>query len=128
MTKAELVNAIAIKKGYDKTTIMNVVECAMDIIKTTVAEGDTCFVDVTLEVKDSVSSGKGNFRLVDHDVFDYDFHLTGESLARGRASSSYLETMPYDLDGVLRTAGAVDAGCYQFVEIEEENGNLKTEN
>ena len=44
MTKAELVNAIAIKKGYDKTTIMNVVECAMDIIKTTVAEGDTVYL------------------------------------------------------------------------------------
>ncbi len=86
----------------------------------TVAEGDTCFVDVTLEVKDSVSSGKGNFRLIDHDVFDYDFHLTGESLARGRASSSYLETMPYDLDGVLREVGAVDAGCFQFVELPED--------
>ena len=44
MTKAELVNAIAIKKGYDKTTIMNVVECAMDIIKTTVSEGDTVYL------------------------------------------------------------------------------------
>ena len=86
----------------------------------TVAEGDTCFVDVTLEVKDSVSSGKGNFRLIDHDVFDYDFHLTGESLARGRASSSYLETIPYDLDGVLREVGAVDAGCFQFVELPED--------
>ena len=44
MTKAELVNAIAIKKGYDKTTIMNVVECDLDIIKTTVAEGDTVYL------------------------------------------------------------------------------------
>ena len=35
MTKAELVNAIAIQTGYDKTTIMNVVESAMSNIKKT---------------------------------------------------------------------------------------------
>ena len=44
MTKAELVNAIAIKTGYDKTTIMNVVESAMDNIKSTVAAGETVYL------------------------------------------------------------------------------------
>ena len=44
MTKAELVNAIAIKTGYDKTTIMNVVESAMENIKTTVAEGESVYL------------------------------------------------------------------------------------
>ena len=44
MTKAELVNAIAIMKGYDKTTILNVVESAMEVIKNTVAEGDTVYL------------------------------------------------------------------------------------
>ena len=44
MTKAELVNAIAIKTGYDKTTIMNVVESAMDNIKNTVAAGETVYL------------------------------------------------------------------------------------
>ena len=44
MTKAELVNAIAIKTGYDKTTIMNVVESAMANIKSTVAEGETVYI------------------------------------------------------------------------------------
>ena len=44
MTKAELVNAIAIKTGYDKTTIMNVVESAMENIKATVAEGESVYL------------------------------------------------------------------------------------
>ncbi len=86
----------------------------------TVAEGDTCFVDVTFDVQESSSFAAGNFKLIDHETFNYDFHLTGESLARGRASESYLEALPYDLDGVPREAGAVDAGCYQFVEPAEE--------
>ena len=94
----------------------------------TVAEGDSCFVDNTFEVKDSLSFGKGNFRLIDHDIFDYDFHLSPESLARGRASDAYIVSLPYDLDGTPREAGSVDAGCYQFVEPpKEEDGNLKTE-
>ena len=44
MTKAELVNEIAIQTGYDKTTIMNVVEAAMNNIKSTVAAGDSVYL------------------------------------------------------------------------------------
>ena len=44
MTKAELVNAIAIKTGYDKTTILNVVESAVENIKSTVAAGDSVYL------------------------------------------------------------------------------------
>ena len=44
MIKAELVNEIAIQTGYDKTTIMNVVESAMMNIKKTVAEGDAVYL------------------------------------------------------------------------------------
>jgi DNA-binding protein HU-beta len=44
MTKAELVNEIAIQTGYDKTTIMNVVEAAMNNIKKTVANGEAVYL------------------------------------------------------------------------------------
>lgn len=44
MTKAELINAIAIKTGYDKQTIGNVVETAMQSIKQTIAEGDNVYL------------------------------------------------------------------------------------
>lgn len=44
MTKAELVNAIAIQTGYDKTTIMNVVESLMDNVKKTVSEGENVYL------------------------------------------------------------------------------------
>ena len=44
MTKAELVNVIAIQTGYDKTTIMNVVESAMSNIKKTVADGEAVYL------------------------------------------------------------------------------------
>ena len=44
MTKEELVNAIAIQTGYDKTTIMNVVESAVENIKSTVAAGESVYL------------------------------------------------------------------------------------
>lgn len=44
MTKAELVNAIAIKTGYDKQTIMNVVESTMDGIKNSIASGENVYL------------------------------------------------------------------------------------
>ncbi len=44
MTKAELVNAIAIQTGYDKTTIMAIVESMMENVKKTVAEGENVYL------------------------------------------------------------------------------------
>lgn len=44
MTKAELVNAIAMQTGYDKTTILNVVEGAMMGIKNSLAEGENVYL------------------------------------------------------------------------------------
>lgn len=44
MTKAELVNAIAIQTGYDKTTILNIVESAMSNVKKSVAGGDNVYL------------------------------------------------------------------------------------
>lgn len=40
MTKAELVNQIAMEKGYDKTTILNILEAAMNVVKKQVATGE----------------------------------------------------------------------------------------
>lgn len=84
----------------------------------TYAEGDSCFVNNSY---DNTPLGKDHFRLIDHETFYYDFHLGCDStMATGRASDAYLESLPYDLDGVLRQAGAVDAGCYQHVEETEK--------
>lgn len=44
MTKAELVNAIAIQTGYDKTTISNVLESLMENVKTSVSQADPVFL------------------------------------------------------------------------------------
>ena len=44
MTKAELINEIAIQTGYDKITITNVIESAMQQIKNTVAAGDNVYL------------------------------------------------------------------------------------
>jgi len=44
MTKAELVTEIALQTGYDRATILNVVEAAMFNIKKTVADGDGVFM------------------------------------------------------------------------------------
>ena len=86
----------------------------------TIDTADSCFINIAYDSVDVSPFGKEHFRLIDHDIFDYDFHLTAESSARGRASDEYLESLPVDIDGIPRTAGAVDAGCYQFVEDSEE--------
>ncbi len=89
----------------------------------TVDVADSCFVEVRYDSVDVSPFGKEHFRLIDHDIFDYDFHLTTESTARGLATDEWLERLPVDIDGTPRTAGAVDAGCFQYVEeaVEGEN-------
>ena len=93
----------------------------------TIDTADSCFVNITYDSIDVSPFGKEHFRLIDHDVFDYDFRLTAESKARGIASGDYLESLPVDIDGTPRTADAVDAGCFQYVEEETESGNVKAE-
>ena len=44
MTKAELINQIAMETGYDKPTILNIVECAMADIKKNVAAGENVYL------------------------------------------------------------------------------------
>ena len=44
MTKAELVNEMAIATGYDKTTIGIVVESMMETIKKNVAKGENVYL------------------------------------------------------------------------------------
>ena len=82
----------------------------------TVDVADSCFVDVKYDSVAVSPFGKEHFRLIDHDIFDYDFHLTSESTARGLATEEYLESLPVDVDGIPRAVGAVDAGCFQYVE------------
>ena len=82
----------------------------------TIDIADSCFVNVRYDSLDVSPFGKEHFRLIDHEIFDYDFRLTTGSTARGIASDEYLERLPLDIDGTPRTAGAVDAGCFQYVE------------
>lgn len=44
MTKAELVNQIASQTGYDKVTILNVVESFMSNVKDSVSEGEPVYL------------------------------------------------------------------------------------
>ena len=44
MTKAELVNNIAIQTGLDRVTIMTVVEAAMENVKKSVIDGEDVFL------------------------------------------------------------------------------------
>ncbi len=88
----------------------------------TIDAADSCFVNIAYDSISVSPFGKEHFRLIDHDNFDYDFHLTAESKARGIATDDYLERLPVDVDGTPRTAGAVDAGCFQYVEeVKGEN-------
>ncbi len=44
MTKAELVNEIAIQTGYDKRSITKVIEAAMHNVKKAIGEGEDVFL------------------------------------------------------------------------------------
>ncbi len=44
MTKAELVNQIAAQTGYDKTTVLNVVEGMMEAVKTSIAANENVYL------------------------------------------------------------------------------------
>lgn len=89
------------------------------LINTIQAE-DSCFVNVVYDIVDEEPFAKAHFVKIDNQVFDYDFHLTEESKARGIASDEHLDLFLYDLDGVVREAGNVDAGCYVYKPVEEE--------
>ena len=84
-------------------------------------EPDTLhFAHIVWEHSDSTAYGRTNFRTIDHSNFVYDFHLDSLSVARGVASDQYLDLLPLDKDDQPRLSGAVDAGCYQYVEHVEE--------
>ncbi len=91
----------------------------------TIDIADSCFVNVRYDSLDVSPFGKEHFRLIDHEIFDYDFRLTTGSTARGIASDEYLERLPLDIDGTPRTAGAVDAGCFQYVEEGKSESRFK---
>lgn len=86
----------------------------------TIDTQDSCFVNIVYDSVGVAPFGKEHFKLIDNDIFDYDFHLTAESSARGIASDKWAGSLQYDLDGILREQGAIDAGCFQFVETTEE--------
>ena len=78
------------------------------------------FVNIVYDNKEKHPFAKEHFRLVDHNLFIYDFHLTDSAAARGIAAKEYAELTKYDLDGVERPSDAADAGCYQFVEAVDD--------
>lgn len=44
MTKAELVTEVAIQTGYDRATILNVLETSMSVVKKSVAGGENVYL------------------------------------------------------------------------------------
>ena len=86
----------------------------------TADDGNENFVGVVYDSLGVEPFGKDHFRCIDNDNFIYDFHLSEQAKARGVASDRYAETLRFDIDGVERLPGAVDAGCYQYIELSEE--------
>lgn len=86
----------------------------------TVDTQDSCFVNVIYDSSEEKPFAKEHFVKIDNEVFDYDFHLTEESTARGIALDTITNSYPYDLDGIVREQTGVDAGCYQYVGGKED--------
>ncbi|MBQ5731000.1 MAG: hypothetical protein IIV57_05220, partial [Bacteroidaceae bacterium] len=72
--------------------------------------------------KEKTPFGAHQFKLVDHSVFMYDFHLSDSALARGVAAREYSSAIRYDLDGNERPDSLADAGCFQYIPVPEEEG------
>ncbi len=60
--------------------------------------------------------GRKNFRLVDYDLFLFDFQLDSVSNAIGLGNAEKGTLLPYDRLGRERE-GTPDAGCYQYIPI-----------
>lgn len=87
---------------------------ANSILRTPLDESGTTsgrFVNVTWERPEDGIQGEGHFRTVDAENLYYDFHLSEQSTARGKAQS--LAGYLYDRDGFERSE-ASDIGCYQY--------------
>lgn len=101
-------------------TVPNAINyCFENSLINTVDTQDSCFVNVVYDNYDVSPFAKEHFVKIDNEAFDYDFHLTEGSTARGIASDTYIDTLVYDLNGMVREAGNVDAGCYVFRPIED---------
>lgn len=86
----------------------------------TVNDGDSCFVYNVFDDRENGPYAAQHFRLIDHDVFKYDFHLSDSALARGIANKYYSTELKYDIDGVVRPDSLADAGCFQYVPLPAE--------
>lgn len=73
------------------------------------------FNNVVWEKPGDAVQGTGHFRTVDTDNLYYDFHLSAESTARGKAQ--VITACPYDRNGAER-GETPDIGCYQFLNEE----------
>ena len=81
------------------------------VLATVIAEDDTNFVACTL---DTLEHHADNFHTIDTENYIYDFRLDSASVARSKASDSFLDRYPTDRNGVERKPGNVDAGCFQY--------------
>lgn len=90
------------------------------LVNTVADEENRNFVDVLYDNKEEHPFAKEHFRLIDNDVFKYDFHLSDSSSARGLVTGQYGDALRYDLDGVERPLSGADAGCFQYVDVTAE--------
>ena len=105
---------------YDETVPYAINYYFENSLINTVDTQDEYFVNVIYDRPDIPPFAKEHFTKIDNEVFDYDFHLTEISTARGVATDAFIDVLPCDLDGAVRKADVVDAGCYQFVETMDE--------
>lgn len=105
---------------YDETVPNSINYYFENSLINTVDTQDEYFVNVIYDRPDIPPFAKEHFTKIDNEVFDYDFHLTEITTARGVATDAFIDVLPCDLDGAVRESDVVDAGCYQFVETIDE--------
>lgn len=111
--------------GYLTTLGDTIPDCAnyrfVSSLINTIDEENENFVDVIYDDKEVAPFAKEHFRLIDNDIFAYDFHLSDSTSARGIASGEYSGMFKYDLDGVERPDSLADVGCFQYVPVPNDS-------
>lgn len=85
------------------------------LVNTDTVGASQFFKECVIDDKDSPNCHEKQFRLVDTDIYLYNFELDSQSSARGIANPQYSNVYTEDKKGIKRKSKP-DAGCYEYNE------------
>lgn len=84
------------------------------LVRTDTVGASDYFKDCIVEHKDSITCGDKNFKLIDTEIYAYNFELDSLSRARGIGNPNYSKRYSKDKNGITRNGEHPDAGCFEY--------------